>query len=176
MGGHRAAERSAEAELAERGERVGVDLGGRRGLHQGQHPPGVADHVGVGGVLHHAHVGDHVGRWQLEARQPAEQRPAGLRFGEHALGAHPTVAVSGAGAVEANAVQHRVAIEEVVGTTGSEQGVGSVAHVGAHQGGRQLADHLEAVGVDLIMDRSVLAEQVGHLAPAPVRQRPIAHR
>ena len=60
VGGHRADQPAVEVGLAE-GDEVGIELGGRPGLPEGEQAPGVADDVGVGRVLHHADLGHQVG-------------------------------------------------------------------------------------------------------------------
>ena len=154
VGGHGSGQRPAEVVLAHRVE-VGGDLGGRRTLHQRQHPPGVADDVGVGRVLHHPALGDDLGVGQPEVGQARVQGAAGPPLGGEAARAHPAVPVARPALVERDAVQHAVAVEEVVAAERRERRVRPVAEEGPPQRRRELAGDGQAVGVELVVDRFV---------------------
>ena len=97
------------------------------------------DDVGVGDAAVLRHRGGGIGQPAAEA---AEQRAAGVVFGQPFGGANPAVAVAGAPVLEAEGVQHAVA-DEPVRAGRFELRIGTVAVERAVELARQFADDLQ---------------------------------
>ena len=113
MGGESMRQPAAEIIRADRLQR-GVDLGGRPAFPQGEHPPGMANHVGVGGVLDRIGVAVAANQRRIDRanrRHAAIQRPSGTPLGPQAGGQHEAVAIRSPSLVQPQRMQHAVAIE-----------------------------------------------------------------
>ena len=161
VGGHGTAQPSVEGVLAD-GVELGGDLGGQTTLPERQVLAGMADDVGVGGVLHRTGVADQRGVGHVhDIAQAGIHRPTETDLGAQPPGADPTVAIRGGAVGELDAVQHAVAVEHVVATDGVEHGVRAVAHERTAQTRRERAGDAESGDVVLGGDGEQVAGEIG---------------
>ena len=163
MGGERMAQLAAKGVLAFRvqaGQRHAVR---RRGFHQRVEGLVVIDYGRVGGVLHQAFGRRRDALDEVAHRRHALPDPGALGpLLAQALGVDEAVAVGRPSVVELDGMDHAVAVEDVIGRRiGHIDRIRTDAEEVAVQVGRDLADHLDALGGGLVAHRRVVAAQEG---------------